>query len=688
MSTIAGTLASGLAVPLIATATASVNQGDALYTSLPPDIPNVALPQTTVLLAANGRPIAYLYDENRTEVPLSAMSLQVQHAIVAVEDSRFFQHGAVDPRGLVRAVVDDVSGHPIQGASTLTQQYAKNLLVEQALQAGDTAAAQADVARTLSRKVRELRVAISLEQHLTKQQILQGYLNTVYFGGGAYGIQAAAERFFGVPAAKLDVVQAATLAGLVQDPAAYNPAVDPAAAKTRRNEVLKDMRDQGMITPGQYSSAVAAPVAVRHGPALDGCAAAGTTGFFCDYVVQSIIQNRAYSALGATPAQRQQSLLTGGWVIHTTLDSATQAAAVRSVDRYVPPKDGSGLGAAAVTVEPGTGAVVSMAENRTYSVTAGAGRTAVNYTTDQALGGASGFQTGSSFKPFTLATWLAGGRNLYDVVDATKRAFPFSDFTACGQQLQGSQPYLPGNSEGTETGPMSVLNATVNSVNVAYVDMETRLDLCDIAATASRLGVHLAAPERVCSASGPTSTDLPTCLPSLTLGVEDVAPLTMAAAYAGFASGGTYCAPMPVSSITKSGSPGATPVRTVYHPTCSQAVTASVASGVDTALEQVLIRGTAGATGPLNGWPSAGKTGTTDGPYDSWFVGYTAQRSTAVWVGDPGRVVHGSEARRRLTNIVVGGSYYPTVYGASIAAPIWKALMTDAMAGLPAQPLP
>jgi membrane peptidoglycan carboxypeptidase len=231
-----------------------------------------------------------------------------------------------------------------------------------------------------------------------------------------------------------------------------------------------------------------------------------------------------------------------------------------------------------------------------------------------------------------------------------------------------------------------VQQATSDSVNVAYVDMESRLDLCDIAATAQRLGVHLAAPEP--SDCGPgTTTELPTCVPSLTLGVKTIAPLTMAAAYAGFASGGTWCAPDPVTSIGRTASDGTSTVLVRTSPQCHQALDPAVASGVNQALTHVLTDGTAAAVGPL-AQPSAGKTGTTDGPYDTWFVGYTAQRSTAVWVGDPGTSHGGAIGRRRLADITVGGQYFPIVYGASIAAPIWKQLMTTATSGLPTEALP
>jgi membrane peptidoglycan carboxypeptidase len=690
VSCLAGVIGSALLIPVAAATSQAVNLGDAVFDTLPATPPNGAVPTTSELLAADGSPIAYFYDQNRTDVPLDRIAPTMQKAIVAIEDARFYSHGAADPKGIVRALISDRTGGDSQGASTLTQQYVKNLLVAEAVTAGDSAAAQAAVEHSVARKIRELRLAITVEQQLTKQQILERYLNIVFFGQQSYGVQAAAERYFGVGADRLDLPQSALLAGLVQDPSGYDPIIHPNAAKARRNVVLAAMRDQKVITPAQYTSAAAAPV-ITPGKAMpNGCATAGTTGFFCEYVVQSILTSPVYSVLGATQAERRRALQTGGLVIRSTLDPAAQAAAVEAVMDKVPPADGSGLGAAAVTVEPGTGAVTAMAQNRSYSVTAGSGRTSVNYATDSSLGGSSGFQTGSSFKPFTLAAWLAKGHSLDETVDATKRDFPFSDFTACGQQQRGSQPYAPGNSEGDETGPMSVLDATSNSVNVAYVQMETQLDLCDIAQTAQSLGVHLAAAEKPeCSGSTAPTTQLPTCLPSLTLGVKNIAPLTMAAAYAGFASGGTYCAPLPIRSITQTSSTAGGSATTIpVNPDCHQALSPEVAAGVTAALSRVLTDGTAAAVGPLDPWPSAGKTGTTDGPYDTWFVGYTAQRSTAVWVADPGSTRDGGYHRERLTGIDVGGSYYSTVFGASIAAPIWKAVMTAGMHGLPAQSLP
>ncbi|WP_088290879.1 transglycosylase domain-containing protein [Kineosporia sp. A_224] len=685
VAVVAGALAAGLGVPAaVGTEALALSAADLLTgASVPLAAP--ALPQTSVMLAADGSPIAWFYDENRTVVPLTRMAPAVRQAVVAVEDARFYHHGAADPRGLVRALVNDLTGGHRQGASTITQQYVKNALLEDAVLAGDPAAVRAATAPTLARKVRELQLAVSVEQHLTKDQILARYLDTVYFGEHAYGVDAAARRYFGVDAAHLSLAQSATLAGIVQDPSADDPVTRPGRARARRDVVLADMLAQHLVTPTAYRAAVATPVRTPGRPLPNGCAGAGPAAYFCEYVVRTLSTAPGFSALGRTAAQRVGALSRGGLVIRTTLDPATESAARRAVETGVPAHGGAGLGAAAVTVEPGTGRVLAMAQDRTWSPAGGPGRTSVNWSVDAALGGSQGFQTGSAFKPFTLATWLAAGRRTSDVVDATPRTFAPTDFTACGAPLRGRTPYAPGNSEGTETGPMSVLRATADSVNVAYVAMETRLDLCDVAGTARALGVHLAAPARPCAAHGPGTTDLPTCLPSLTLGVEDVAPLTMAAAYAGFASGGTYCTPEPVTALTRAGPTGTQHPVPVPGPDCRRAISRGVARGVDDALRHVLTDGTAARVGPLSPWDSAGKTGTTNGPYDTWFVGYTAQRSTAVWVGDPG---DRPGPRRPLRDVTVAGTTYRTVFGATLAAPIWRNVMTVAQKHLPARTLP
>ncbi len=456
VSVLAGALSVVVLASPVVLATALVKDATTGFGDLPSVLTAPAPFQTSTMLAADGTRIASFYSENRTVVRLSQMSPRVRQAIVAIEDARFYQHGAVDPRGLLRAAVNDVTGGGTQGASTLTQQYVKNLLLQQAQASGDAGAVEAATAPTIARKLREVRLAIGLEQQLTKDEILAGYLNIVYFGEDAYGIEAASERYFGVHASRLTLPQAALLAGIVQEPVADDPLVHPTAAKARRDVVLKAMHDENMITAGEYAAAVRSRVRITGHPLPNGCATAGREGFFCEAVVRSLQTDPEFAALGATPADRLTAISREGLVIRTTLDPGTQAAAEQAVDAKVPQRDRSGLAAAAVTVEPGTGKVVAMAQDRTYSVTPGRGRTSVNYATDAALGGATGFQTGSSFKPFTLATWLDQGHSLDDVVDATPRAHPFSDFTACGTSLRGrsySPVELRGHRDGPDDGP-------------------------------------------------------------------------------------------------------------------------------------------------------------------------------------------------------------------------------------------
>jgi len=685
VSTLVGVLMTAFVLPVVASAGLVVHAGVDYFESLPDVLARSPLPQRSVMLAADGSPITYFYEENRVEVPLARIAPVLQRAVVAIEDARFREHGGIDPKGMARAAINDSAGGNVQGASTLTQQYVKNVLVEEAVAAGDDEARSAAVERTTTRKLREARLAVALENRVGKDEILAGYLNIAYFGGHTYGVEAAAQRYFGVSASAVTLPQAAALAGMIAEPGSYDPVRRPKAAQARRNVVLDRMLAQGLVTPAEHDRAVATPVVAKGSDPAHGCTAAGPDGYFCDYVLRLLLTDAGFAALGRTEADRERAVNRGGLVIRTTLDDAVQYAADHAVHEHVPAGDPSGLGAAAVTVEPGTGRVLGMAQNRTYSVDDGTGLTSVNYGTDSALGGSTGFQTGSSFKPFTLAAWLEAGHSLDDEVDATQRPFPFRDFVSCGRtRLRNPKPYVPGNSEGRETGKMSVLQATYDSVNVAFVDMESQLRLCDITDVAGRLGVHLAVPGRECGERA-ASTRLPDCVPSLTLGAKEIAPLTMAAAYAGFATGGVSCRPVAVASLHRAGPvPGAAAVPVaVPGPRCTRALDQRVARGVTGALTQVLTQGTAAGVGPLRRWPSAGKTGTTDGPYDTWFVGYTPQRSTAVWVADPGRRGRDGTVRRRLTGITVAGHRYGTLYGATIAAPIWKDVMTRAMQGLP-----
>jgi membrane peptidoglycan carboxypeptidase len=683
-SVVAGALVAGLFVPAVAAmggaAKGSINFFNGLETSLP----TADISQQSVLLASDGKtPIARFFAENRQPMPLKKISPNMQNAIIAIEDSRFRDHGGVDPIGLARAAASDYLGNgtQVQGASTLTQQYIKNLFVEQAARRGDKAGVRAATAKDLSRKILEIRAAIDLEKKMTKDQILEGYLNIAYFGNGAYGVEAASQRYFSIHASQLSIEQSALLAGIVQAPFTYDPIRKKTNAKNRRDTVLARMHELRMITDQQYAKAVKTQYHLRQRQPQSGCVAAiQGLGFFCEYVRQMVAQGSdAFAGLGSTRTARVDALDRGGLRITSTINLKTQAAALKSIAKYVPIGDKSRVASAAVTVEPNTGHVLAMAQNKKFSPTSGAGSTEINYSVDTNLGGSAGFQTGSTFKAFTLATWLKDGRGLNATIDASRKSIPQNEFLRCGSShVQNHDIYDFENSEPSEGGRLSVLAATAGSVNTAFVNIEQQLPLCDIAKTAESMGVHLAGKAKDCPPT-PASTDVPDCIPSMTLGPFSIAPLTMASAYATFAAEGTYCPPFPVLSIKDADGNGIG----IKAPSCDkQALDRDVSLGVTYALKGVLTHGTAtNVSGQVPG-SVAGKTGTTNNSVDTWFVGYTKQRTTAVWVGDPTQYPRGkSTFRRSLNHRTIGGRSYATVFGATIAAPIWAGIMRTSVEG-------
>jgi membrane peptidoglycan carboxypeptidase len=683
VSLVMGLLLAGLALPAAFVTGSATRGGVDFFNSLPADLAEPPLPEQTTVLDSKGAPIAHFYDEHRISVPLSRIAMVMRQAIVAIEDSRFYQHGGVDAKGLLRAFINNQMSEDgrVQGASTLTQQYVKLRILESALADGDEAGANAALSQTYARKFQEIRLAISLEKRKSKDEILEDYLNIANFGDSTYGIEAAAQYFFGgTTAANLTLPQAALLAGLVQSPGPYNPFLHAQAATNRRNTVLARMHDLKVISDTEFAAATAAPLGVKKTPATNGCVTAHEDGYFCAFLRNVMLKDDSFSSLGKTEAERAVTLKRGGLTIRTTVNAAIQAAAYNSLTEKVPIGDPSGVGTAAVTVEPGTGKILAMAQNRQYDPASKPGHTEINYSVDKSVGSGNGFQTGSTFKAFTLAAWLAKGKGLYDVVDATKRPFHPSEFQTCNGPASGPD-WPPNNSEGHEGGSMTVMDATRNSVNVAFVDMATKVGLCDIKTLATKLGVHKAYAYDGGECQGKSTEELPDCAPSMVLGAMDIAPLTMAAAYAAFAADGMYCKPLLVASITdRDGKALAVP-----SPSCTQAIDPAVAHGVTYALKQVLVNGTAGGQGI--GRPAAGKTGTTDDSKDTWFIGYTPQLSTAVWVGwnpDPG-----SEGRKGLRSLKIGDRFFGgQIYGATIAAPIWRQIMKSASEGLPEKDWP
>ena len=665
-SVVAGLIGAGLLMPAVGATGAVARGGLNFFDSLPTELEQSPLAQQSRILAADGSTIATFYDENRIMVPLSSVAPLMRKAIVAVEDARFYQHGGVDPKGLARAFVNNSSGGTTQGASTLTQQYVKLTLQENALANGDQQGAIAAVRKDYARKVQELKYAVTLEKKVDKDKILEGYLNIAYFGDGAYGVEAAARHYFGTTAKQLTLPQSALLAGLVQSPSRYDPRRNVAAATNRRDTVLGRMLSTGGITQAQFDQAKATKITLNLSQIGNGCETS-QYAYFCDYVYRSLLDDKRF---GGTPAAARKLIFRGGLTVRTTLDPRIQAAAQKAVDRGVPRTDPSHLGSASVVVEPGTGKVLAMAQNRIFGRGNKRGYTQINWSVDNAYGGSLGFQSGSTFKAFTLAAALQQGRALNSVIYAPPDGTPFygSDFKTCQKGYVAAlnvDPYKPYNAEKNESGKLTLLKATEDSVNTAYIKLSSEVGLCEVRDVAENLGVHLA------KARGDGSTNIQP-IGSLTLGPFNIAPLTMAEAYATFASGGVHCDAMAVTQVTGlNRKPIITP-----QPKCEQALDPDVANGVTAALGKVLTDGTAKGRGI--GRPAAGKTGTTNDSVQSWFIGYTPQLATAVWVGRP-------EAQTPMRHITVNGQYFQDVYGASIAAPIWQDLMSAASAGLPPQ---
>jgi membrane peptidoglycan carboxypeptidase len=657
-SVIAGVLTAGLVMPTVgATGTVARSSVD-FFDSLPEELEPQPLSQQSRILYADGSHMATFFDQNRIVVPLSAISPLLRQAVVAIEDSRFYEHGGVDMRGMTRAFVNNFRGGDTQGASTLTQQWIKNVLAEEARREGGQEAYEKAVAEDYGRKIREAKLAIAAERRLSKDQVLENYLNIALFGDGQYGVATASQHFFNKSAKDLTLPEAALLAGMIQIPRAYDPVEHPERALKRRNVVLKRMLELGLIDRAEHDEAAAVPIEdmLHLQDTRNGCHQAGSAAFFCDYVIRTILQDPEF---GDSPKARQQLLYRGGLTITTTLEKPRQEAAQKAVSNAAAPTDGGA--AALVSVQPGSGRVVAMAQSRKHDPREKPepGGTSLNYNVDRSMGGGDGFQVGSTFKPVTLATWLDQGKSLYERVNAPGRAhIPFRQIKSSCARLNPNDTWNVGNSEGQGRGSTTVLEGTYRSINTAYANMMREMDLCQIYDTAKRLDMHRADGGEM------------QVYPSFILGTEEIAPLTMASAYAAFAKSGTWCEPLAISEVKNS----AGDVIAQPKPDCSQAISKEVADGVAHALSNTLDRGTAACCDIR--WPAAGKTGTTNDSTETWFVGFTRQLSTAVWVGTP------DKRPKSLNGQTLNGKRYHRVYGATVAAPTWRAYMSSAMDGL------
>ncbi|MDR7385786.1 transglycosylase domain-containing protein [Promicromonospora iranensis] len=675
VSVTGGLIVAGMAVPLTGVARAATESAAEL-TDVPTDefLPD-RVSQSSFVYAADGSVLATVSAKNRVVVPLEDISEPMREAVVAIEDERFYEHGGVDPQAIVRAGINNLSGEDTQGASTLTQQYVKNALIDQAAWSDDPFAAIEAREGTMERKLREAAIAVSVEQEMTKDEILEGYLNVAPFGPRVYGVEAAAQHYFSKSAAELDVVEAATIAGITRSPSALDPTRHPQAAQDRRDVVLAKMLELGDISRSEHDDAVAAPVpeTLDITPVELGCQSAEDAAFFCGYVVDEILSNPAF---GASEDERGDLLYRGGLSITTTLDPTMQEAAEQQLADKLPSDDGSGLDAAVVSVEPGTGRILAMAQNVPYGVEEGA--TSINYAAGPARGASRGMQPGSTFKPFVLAEWLMEGHTLDEYVDADNIARYSSDFdSSCTSVDIGSEAWSPANTEGAAGGSVTVREATEQSANTAFVDMATQLDLCGIRDTAWDMGFRPTLSSDGTALAEPTKEDVQVT-PSMVLGTQNTSPLQMSAAYATLASNGTYCDPVAIDQVSMA---DGTHIDLPSNNCDPSALPADVSATVVDAMQGVLTEGSASGNGLDGGRPAAGKTGTSQLSAQTWFVGFTAEVSTAVWVGE----VSGDTPHLDVT---VGGVRMQPLYGSSVAAPLWKDYMDAALGGTPVTDLP
>ncbi|MFE4698039.1 transglycosylase domain-containing protein [Streptomyces sp. NPDC056738] len=655
VSVLAGAVMAGIALPAAGALGLAAKGSVQGFDDIPDNLKSPSLSQRTTILDSKGGQLATVYSRDRTVVDLKDISPYMQKAIVAIEDSRFYQHGAIDLKGILRAVNQNAqNGGVAQGASTLTQQLVKNYFVEEA---GDdpTKVAQA-TQQTIGRKIRELKYAIQLEEKLGKKKILENYLNITFFGEQAYGIEAASQRYFSKPAKKLNLQESALLAGIVQSPSRYDPVNDEEEAVKRRNTVLQRMAEVHDISQEQADAAKEAKLGLHVSQPKNGCITAiKGASFFCKYVEKVFLSDPVF---GKTKEERAKVWNQGGLTIRTTLDPQSQASIQASLKDHIYKSDK--VAAAATLVEPGTGKILGMGQSKPYGY--GKNETEYNYSVNFDMGGSNyGFPTGSTFKPFVAAAALEQGRPAtQEYSSPNKMPYP-SPVQTCGSKPWTNQnnEQVP-NESASEQGPYQLKEAMAKSVNTYFVQMISDIGLCPVMNQIEKLGVVQGNGDK-----------LPE-VPAIALGSKGISPLTMATAYAAFASRGMYCTPVAIESISQQIG-GHEKSLDVPKSTCSRAMSEPTADTVNSLLSGVIDSGTGQQAG-LTDRANAGKTGTTDERRNAWFVGYTPNLSGAVWVGSATQQV-------KMRGIQIGGSWYDKVYGGQVPGPIWRDLMTGALAG-------
>nr|WP_235997138.1 transglycosylase domain-containing protein [Aestuariimicrobium ganziense] len=667
VSVLCGLLTAGLAVPFVAMAGGTAKAGSESLEELPAalDIPPQA--EKSVILMADGSELGRFFDQNRIYVPLDKIHPNMRIAQVVIEDHRFYEHGAIDLQGTLRALLRNSAGGQTQGGSTLTQQYVKQVLVQTAWANDDAEGMAKAQEESYTRKIRELRYAIALEKKYSKDEILERYLNIAYYGDGAYGVEAAARHYFNTTAAKLNLAQASMLAGLVQNPTATNPRLHPEAAMQRRNVVINRIAELGIITPDAAERVKKAGFDTsKIQPEPNGCTYSEFPQI-CDYVRRTLVGPQMTS-LGKTTEERESRLKRGGLTIQTLIDPRTQRAAEKAIAKMVAPTDP--VIATSVLLEPKTGLIVAMAQSRP-KMGKQPGQTYLNYNVEKSMGDAMGFQAGSTFKAFTVAAALEKGLTPKTRIRATSpMQFKGETFSNCEGSFVFPSDYKVSNSvRGYDNRDISLVEAAQGSVNTYFVQLEQRVGICETTRMAAKVGAKIATGEKMESQASN---------PSFTLGTVEVTPLSMAEAYATFANRGVHCTPLILQSVVnKAGAKLAVPANK-----CAKAIEPQIADGTNYVLSKVMERPGTGARVALSGdFDQAGKTGTTESNEAVWFAGYTPEMAGVAMISIDKGNPYWEGKRKSLKQIRLPSGTWLEGSGSGDAGQIWNAAMTEALKG-------
>jgi len=612
VSILGGVLVAGLMVPAVGVAASTTKDALTGVNDLPVELEAPPQWQRSKLLTANGKVLAYFYDQNRIYVSLDKISADMKMAQVGIEDHRFYEHGAMDLTGTLRALVSTTQGNT-QGGSSLTQQYVRMVLVEKAEASGDKAAAAAAKEESIARKIRELRYAIAVEKEFTKDQILEFYLNMAYYGDGAYGVEAAARHYFGVTAANLNLAQSAMLAGLVRNPVATNPVSHTVVAISRRNDVLDRLQQLGEITAAQ--AAAAKTVTFDKSKVVDartGCANSPYP-FVCDYAFKALTLDA--TSLGATPQERKERVYRGGLTIQTQIDVKAQKAAEKTIRNYISGKDP--VVSVITMMQPGTGLILAMAQNR-QEMGKKSGQTYWNYAASNRMGGSNGFFGGSTFKIFTAAAALSAGMGAYGSIHADgSHDYKGETFKSCDGPFKFPSSWTVDG----EAGTYNLWTGTQHSVNNYFVPLEQAVGICNVVKMAQTVGLKPANGEDL------IKDQHSDWFPSFTLGAAGISPLSLTEAYATFAARGMHCDPVILKSITTSdGTSLAVP-----DANCKQVISKDLADTINQIFRGPYNGGTA-TLAKVPGVDMAGKTGTVSLNRAIWTMGYTPDLAAAAMI--------------------------------------------------------